>query len=43
MSFYEVEDIIDKRFYPRIQYFVKWLNYSENFNTWEPLEHLEQA
>ena len=39
---YEVEKIVAFRFVKKTkkQYLVKWVNYSEEWNTWEPLENL---
>lgn len=39
---YVVEKIIDKRIRSgKVEYFVKWENYPETQNTWEPLVNLE--
>ena len=41
---YEVEKIVDTRFVKnQREYLVKWLNYSEAHNTWEPVDHLERS
>ncbi|KAG5680621.1 hypothetical protein PVAND_010115 [Polypedilum vanderplanki] len=39
---YEVESILDKRTTDdgKIEYFLKWRNYSDDDNTWEPAENL---
>lgn len=40
-EFYVVEKIFDKRFVNgKPQYLVKWENYDESENTWEPLVNL---
>merc|ERR1719223_2263402 len=39
---YEVESILQSRFVKKKkQYLVKWVNYSDEWNTWEPMENLE--
>ena len=39
---YEVEKIVAARFVKKKrQYLVKWVNYAEEWNTWEPIENLE--
>lgn len=39
---YEVERIVATRFVKKKQqYLVKWVNYDEQWNTWEPMENLE--
>ena len=43
---FEVEEIVDKRVFVSIQgeypeYRVKWKDYSEKYNSWEPIVHLE--
>merc|ERR1712147_167414 len=39
---YEVERIVATRFVKKKQqYLVKWVNYDEQWNTWEPIENLE--
>jgi hypothetical protein len=39
---YNVERIVDrKRFKGKLKYLVKWENYPEDQNTWEPIENLE--
>ncbi|QRW09789.1 Transposon Tf2-12 polyprotein [Ceratobasidium sp. AG-Ba] len=41
---YEVEKILDSRQHRnRVQYLVKWKGYGPETNTWEPLEHLNNA
>ncbi|EDN08461.1 hypothetical protein HCAG_04960 [Histoplasma mississippiense (nom. inval.)] len=41
---YLVEGILDKRMhYNKVQYLVKWEGYPSSENSWEPLEHLENA
>lgn len=41
---YTVEKIIDKRLMNgKVQYLVKWEDYSESDNTWEPLTNLESV
>ncbi|KAG5680615.1 hypothetical protein PVAND_010109 [Polypedilum vanderplanki] len=39
---YEVESIVNKRTTDdgKIEYFLKWRNYSDDDNTWEPIENL---
>ena len=38
---YAAETILDKkRMKGRVKYLVKWKNYDETNNTWEPLEHI---
>merc|ERR1712003_362356 len=38
---YEVESILQSRFVKKKkQYLVKWVNYSDEWNTWEPMENL---
>ena len=41
-KFYEVEKILDKKRtqYGNILYLVKWVGYSDDENTWEPLANL---
>ena len=39
---YEVEKIVSFRYVKKKkQYLVKWVNYSDEWNTWEPLENLD--
>merc|ERR1712227_1072841 len=39
---YEVEKIVSYRFVKKKkQYLVKWVNYNDEWNTWEPLENLD--
>ena len=41
---YEVEQILDSRLYQgNLQYLVKWLGYTDEHNTWEPLSNLTNA
>ena len=41
---YEVEQILDSRLYRgNLQYLVKWLGYTEEHNTWEPLSNITNA
>ena len=43
---YEVEKIVDTRrldVKKQREYLVKWVNYSEEYNTWEPVDHLERS
>ena len=41
---YEVEDILDSRFYRRqFQYLVKWKGYGDGDNTWEPADNCAHA
>jgi histone-lysine N-methyltransferase SUV39H len=42
---FEVEDILDRRIDKngKMKFLVKWLGYSNVFNTWEPREHLESC
>ena len=44
---YDVEAIVDKRLKDgsndQYLYYVKWLGYDEAQNTWEPIEHLQNA
>ncbi|CAH8381479.1 unnamed protein product [Eruca vesicaria subsp. sativa] len=41
-EFYEVEAIRSKRFHKgKVQYLIKWRNWPETTNTWEPLKNLE--
>jgi hypothetical protein len=43
-SFFEVERICGKKIIDGVaKYFVKWLNWEENTNTWEPLENLKNV
>ena len=43
-DFYEVEKILEKRKKgKRTTYLVKWLGYSENENTWEPISNLRNV
>lgn len=43
-EFYVVEKIYDKKFvHGKPHYFVKWENYPESDNTWEPLVNLENV
>lgn len=43
-EFYVVEKIYDKKFvHGKPHYFVKWENYPESENTWEPLVNLENV
>lgn len=41
--YYIVEDIVDKRINKKgkVEYLLKWLHYSDEENTWEPIENLE--
>ena len=39
---YSVEKIVKKRIVEgKVQYLLKWMNYSESENTWEPVENLD--
>ena len=41
---YKVEQILDSRLYRgKLQYLVKWLGYTEEYNMWEPADNLEHA
>ena len=41
---YEVEKIKDKRIKNgKIEYLIKWLNYSDKDSTWEPIENMENS
>jgi hypothetical protein len=41
---YEVEQILDSRIYRnRFQYLVKWKGYTEEHNTWEPIDNVTNA
>ena len=41
---YEVEKILDKRGRGRMaEYLIKWRNYGEQENTWEPASNLKEA
>ena len=38
---FEVEAVIDKRIkFRKVEYLIKWRNYSNDQNTWEPIENL---
>jgi hypothetical protein len=39
---YDVEKILDKRIIDdKVYYLLKWVDYSDSYNTWEPEEHLD--
>ena len=40
---FTVERILDKRISPegKVEYFLKWMDYPEKDNSWEPIEHLD--
>ena len=41
---YEVEKILDKRGRGRMaEYLIKWRNYGDEENTWEPASNLKEA
>jgi hypothetical protein len=41
---YNVERVVDKKkFKGKVKYLVKWENYPEEQNTWEPIENLENV
>ena len=41
---YEVEKILDKRGRGRVaEYLIKWRNYGDQENTWEPASNLKEA
>jgi hypothetical protein len=44
-DYFEAEEIRDKRMLPdgKVEYFVKWLGWPEETNTWEPLNHLKNV
>lgn len=41
---WEVEKILDSRFFRRrFEYLIKWLNFDEHHNSWQPLRDVEHA
>jgi hypothetical protein len=44
-DYFEAEEIRDKRMLPdgNVEYFVKWVGWPEETNTWEPISHLKNV
>ena len=41
---YEVEKIKDKRIINgKIEYLIKWMNYTDEESTWEPIENMKNS